>query len=343
MSKRHDIAQRVLGKITSGEVAAQSATPSPAMRTYMGQVAQETARSFEARIEDLELERSTGMVLLRLDPKQIARTAFANRHELGLSASDESFRRLKASIREHGQDTPVRVRPTGPGGGTLPYELVEGHRRHAACLELDAELDGGFPILARLDAGAADSRDLVLKMYRENAERADLSPYEYGRMFRSWLDARVFTTQADLAKSVGLSAPAVTQYLAVAELPAEVLACFPDPRQIAMRWMQPLSKALKADRAHVLAVARRIAERKGPTPPEDALHELTAPKGLKRASPSREEAVKIQGKVAFRLARRDGRLTLKFGPMVSLQAQKELTERIKELAESDLSQRLKGT
>ena len=59
MSKRHDIAQRVLGKITSGEVAAQSATPSPAMRTYMGQVAQETARSFEARIEDLELERST--------------------------------------------------------------------------------------------------------------------------------------------------------------------------------------------------------------------------------------------------------------------------------------------
>jgi hypothetical protein len=29
--------------------------------------------------------------------------------------------------------------------------------------------------------------------------------------------------------------------------------------------------------------------------------------------------------------------------MVSLQAQKELTERIKELAESDLSQRLKGT
>jgi hypothetical protein len=107
--------------------------------------------------------------------------------------------------------------------------------------------------------------------------------------------------------------------------------------------MQPLSKALKADRAHVLAVARRIAERKGPTPPEDVLHELTAPKGLKRASPSREEAVKIQGKVAFRLARRDGRLTLKFGPMVSLQAQKELTERIKELAESDLSQRLKGT
>lgn len=305
--------------------------------TVPGRIAHEQNKALEAQIAELRSERDTGMVLLRLDPKQIARTEFANRHELSLSEQDEAFQQLKASIREHGQDTPIRVRPAS-AGAALPYELVEGHRRHAACLALDAEREGGFLILARLDAAASDSRDLVLKMYRENAEREDLSPYETGRMFQSWIAAKVFARQGELAKAVGLSDAVVSRYMQIASLPDEVLAAFVDPRSIALRWMSELALALKERRDQVIAKAVDVAGRSPRPSPDQVLRELIAKPATKRPSPSREETVKIKGKVAFRIARKDGRLTIKYAPGVDAAVQRDLTERIKELVET----RLKG-
>lgn len=342
MSKRDDIAQRVLGKLTSREQTPEaSARPAARpMNTFIGQLGQQVAKGYAARVEELERERSAGLVLLRLDPKSIALTEFANRHERGLQVEDEAFRSLKESIRTHGQDTPVRVRPA-PSGSDQPYELVEGHRRHAACLALDAETDGGFQILARLDAAATDTRDLVLKMYRENAERMDLSPFEYGRMFQSWLDAKVFPKQGALATSIGLSDGSVSNYLAVAGLPAEVLAAFGDPRAISVRWTADLARALKHNGTAVRATARRLAER-DPRPAADVVYrELSAfgrdePKG----GASREEAVKIKGKVAFSLTRRPGRVTVKFGKTIDPSFHQELGDAIKAAAERLLSARL---
>jgi ParB family chromosome partitioning protein len=342
MAKLEDIQKAI-------EQRRQQADPPPAparptgSRAYVAQVADGLKNSLIDQNKAYKAEREAGMVLLRIDPKQIARTEFANRHELSLSEQDAAFQQLMASIREHGQDTPVRVRPS-PAGSALPYELVEGHRRHAACLALDAERDGGFLILARLDAAAIDTRDLVLKMYRENAEREDLSPYETGRMFQSWLDARVFPKQGALAKAVGLSDPAVTRYLQVAGLPIEVFQAFGDPRVIAYRWAQDLTAAIKARPDQVITAAVRIASNEPRPAPEAVLRELlavTAPAG-KRPSPSREEVVKIRGKVAFRIARKDGRLTIKYAAAVDAAAQRELTEKIKEVVESHLNQKLKG-
>jgi len=343
MSKRDEIAQRVLGKLTSREVAAEATPPRPRpMNTFIGQLGQQVAQGFAARVEELERERESGLVLLRLDPKSIALTEFANRHALGLDPNDEGFKALKESIRTHGQDTPVRVRPAA-AGSAQPYELVEGHRRHAACLALDRETDGGFPILARLDAAAKDTRNLVLKMYRENAERMDLSPYEYGRMFHSWLDAKVFQKQGELAQAVSLSDASVSNYLQVADLPTDVLAAFSDPRAIAVRWIADLSRALKLNAAAVKAAARQIAERK-PRPSAEAVYRELASFGIADAkrSSSREETVKIKGKVAFSLTRRAGRVTVKFGKTVDRAFQQEVGDAIKEAAERLLSKRLGG-
>jgi len=343
MSKRDEIAQRVLGKLVNRQAPVPASAPAPRrpMNTFIGQLGEQVAQGYAARVEELERERESGLVLLRLDPKTIALTEFANRHELGLEPADPSFKALKESIRTHGQDTPVRVRPA-PAGAAKPYELVEGHRRHAASLALDRETDGGFPILARLDAAAKDTKNLVLKMYRENAERMDLSPYEYGRMFQSWLNARVFQKQGELAKAVGLVDSSVSNYLQVAELPADVLAAFGDPRLIPVRWITELARALKANGAAVRTAAREILERK-PRPGPDAVFRELAAYGVeegKRTGSSREETVKIKGKVAFSLTRRAGRVTVKFGKTVDRAFQQEVGDAIKEAAERLLSKRL---
>jgi ParB family transcriptional regulator, chromosome partitioning protein len=339
MNKRQDIRSRVLAQITGGIPSSEGREREAGrIKAHIAVVGEQVKEGFATRVEKLEAERAAGMVLLRLDPKTIGTTEFANRHVLSLSANDPKFKRLKDSIATHGQDTPVRVRPALPGG-PYSFELVEGHRRLAACLLLDAERDG-FTILARIDIAAGDQKNLVLKMYRENAEREDLTPFEYGRMFRSWLDAKVFGRQGELAEALGLSDATISQYLNVADLPAGVVVAFGDPRAISLRWMQELSRALKANETAVLEAAERIASQDPRPAPEQVLRALVD--GEKRPSASREEAVKIAGKVAFRIARRDGRLSLKFGKQVDRTAQRELTEEIKELVEKRLSQRLKG-
>jgi ParB family chromosome partitioning protein len=280
--------------------------------SFVARAGQQAAGGLAAEIERLKAERSAGMVILRLDPSTIALTQFANRHELSLSTKDETFRDFKESIRLRGQDTPVRVRPA-PTGGKALYELVEGHRRHAAIVQLNSEIEGGFPILARLDAQAADAKDLVLKMYRENAERKDLSAYEMGGMFAQWLRHDLYQSQREISAATRLHESTVGQYIAIAELPAEVIAAFRDPRTISLRWSKDLAKACRDRLKVVLARAAKLAKAEPPAPAEVVYRTLTAVPSTSDGRPRKSklsESVKVDDKVLFTIALKGDRLTL---------------------------------
>jgi ParB family transcriptional regulator, chromosome partitioning protein len=362
VSKREDIRSRVLAQITRAAEPAASPSSTPyspdhtllhsapsvhlareptRVKAHIAMVGEQVREGFASRVERLEAERQAGMVVLRLDPKKIRSSEFANRLEAGLKDDDAEFRLLKEDIRTQGQLDPIRVRPA-PAGSGFDYEIIYGHRRHAAAVALDHETDGGFRVLALLDAASVDRKRLALQMHAENDVREDLSPYEYGRMYQSWLAAKLFDTQGELAAAVGRDDSPVSMYLQIAELPAEVLAAFSDPRQISLRWAPQLMKAIKDDREHVLATARAVAALNPRSTAPETLRALTSARGEKRDSASREEAVKIKGRIAFRVARRDGRLTLKFGSEIGRQMQKELVEEIKDLTEKRLSQYLKA-
>jgi ParB family chromosome partitioning protein len=278
-----------------------------------------------------------------LDPKRVRATEFINRHERAFLETDPKFIELKNSLRTNGQEHPIRVRAVA-NDPAVDFEIVSGHRRHRAAMALDEELEGGFPILAIVDGKASESRDLVLKMYRENEERADLSAYEKGLMFQQWLSTGVFTEQGQLAAAIGVSDATVTKYLQIAELPSFVVAAFSDPRDIAVRWSHDLVKALKANPSKVEEVALRLANT-SPRPDAGSVARALIASGEaareNRNSPSREQAVKIDGRVALRMQRRDGRFTLKFYQL-DKRAQREITEEILELAERRVRERLRG-
>jgi ParB family chromosome partitioning protein len=279
------------------------------------QAREETAAAqekFERERAERDRERAEGLVLLRLDPESIGLTEFANRHELSLSTKDEKFKSFKSSIKTNGQDTPVRVRPAGPGA-TTPYELVVGHRRHTAIRELNRETPGGFPIFALLDAKAVEAKDLVLKMYRENADRQDLSAYETGTMFSQWLTAGICKTQRELAGLVGLKENTVSQYLTIASLPADIVSAFGDVRLISVRWATALAGALKDHPTETLAQARKLAKRT-PRPEAQSVYEALATLGSSKRAKRRGEKVSdtvmVNDKVLFKIALKDGRFTI---------------------------------
>jgi ParB/RepB/Spo0J family partition protein len=265
----------------------------------------------EAERAERNRERSEGLLLLWVDPETIGLTAFANRSELSLSTKDEKFKAFKESIRRNGQDTPVRVRPAEAGAATT-YELVEGHRRHEAARQLNRETEGGFKILIRVDAKASELVDLCLKMYRENADREDLSAHETGSMFAMWLKAGVCKTQREIAALTGLKETTISQYLTIAGLPPEVLSAFGDLRAIAVRWSTALAKACKEHLPETLARAKKVMKQ-SPRPDAETVYksltaELPAGRTTKRGS-KKSDMVYVDDKVLFKIALKDKHLT----------------------------------
>jgi ParB family chromosome partitioning protein len=310
-------------------VARTYSTPTKLGREMIEGAGQTIARQKDT-IARLETERAGGFVVLRLDPKRVRASEFANRHARSLEAGDPAFVALKDDIRRRGQLDPIRVRPLA-GVPNQDYEIVYGHRRHAVALALDAETEGGFRVLALLDASAADAREHVLKMHSENFARSDLSPFEYGQMYASWLDAGCFKTQGEIAAAVGLDQSVISTYLRIATLPAPVLAAFRDPRTIALRWARDLAAALKAAEPRVLAAADEIAGRAGTPDPQSVLRELVAAATIRReARTAKTETVKVRGKTLYTMGQRGDGLVLKFGSLVDRALAAEARDELKE-------------
>lgn len=335
----------ILDQALTARAAVSPAERAPLAPRQLGPIAEQASLQAEhvaTRAKAYDEARAQGRVLLALDPKKVRPTEFQNRHELSLLEADPKFAELKASLRAHGQETPIRVRPVR---GALPFEfeIVSGHRRHAACLLLDRELEAGFPVLAIADARATETRDLVLKMYRENEERADLSAYEKGRMFARWLEAGLYASQREIGAAVGLGESGVAKYLAVAKLPPAVLAVFGDVRQISMRWGSTLSQALKTHEGAVLRAAEKLAVRKPLPEPEAAYRALIAAGNAAQARPSRgtsrEESVRIGGRIPLKVGSGRNRIVLKLQHLDE-SMQKELREELKDWAEAWLRKRI---
>jgi ParB family chromosome partitioning protein len=341
VSKGDDIHRAILAQ--AAIKPAPRAQPPAGARPYVAEVGSRLAEGLREENQRLKTERANGMLVLKLDPKRVRATKFLNRDERAFLASDPEFVGLKESLHTRGQDAPIRVRPVA-GDLTVDYEIVSGHRRHRACLELDVEVEGGFTLLALPDPNASESRGLVLAMYRENEVRADVSALEKGRMFQQWLAEGIFAEHGDIATAIGTSDSSITKYLQIADLPASVLAAFEDPRHIAVRWAHDLVKAVKANGPKVEEVAQRLAStcpRPDAATVARALIACGAAAKKSQSNASREQAVKINGRVALRMQRRDGRLILKFYTL-DKPAQREITEEILELAERRVRERLKG-
>ena len=160
MSKREDINKAVLGEIP----ATPSATPQrTAAVPFVARMAQNGALGLLEENRKLKAERSAGRVVLELDPTRVRFSALANRDERGLTMRDQAFRELKNDLGKNGQEFPIKVREI-QGDPAHDYEVVAGHRRLKAALELHRETGGVFKLLGILDANAAELKSIALRL-----------------------------------------------------------------------------------------------------------------------------------------------------------------------------------
>ena len=186
----------------------------------------------------------------QVDPKKIKRSRWANRHEH--SFNDPDFLALKDEISNAGGNIqPIKIRLVGKDEDGDLYEIVFGHRRHQACLELKV------PVLATIEN--VSDQGLFIEMDRENRSRKNLSPWEQGTMYLKALEDGLFSSQRKLSEAVGIDLSALGKALNLARLPSSVVDAFPSPLDIQYRWAKPLTDALAQDQNGVLAKAECLS------------------------------------------------------------------------------------
>jgi ParB family chromosome partitioning protein len=218
------------------------------MLAFRGQML--AAEGEVARLRDALQQFDGSMPTKKLDPQSIVPSRWANRHEASFATAD--FIRFKADIEHAGGNVqPILVRPLED---STKYEVVFGHRRHRACLEL------GLPVLAAISTAPLSDLELFAAMDRENRERADLSAWEQGAMYRRALDEQMFPSQRRLAEALGLSHTWVRKAIAVAELPEPLVQCFRSPLELQFKHAELIMAALEADRKGVLRRAEKLRQ-----------------------------------------------------------------------------------
>lgn len=221
---------------------------------------------------------------LKLDSTTVVRSKWANRHDQ--SFADEDFLKLKSEIYSSGGNVqPIKVRPLL--GKKDKFEIVFGHRRHQACFELN------LPVLAIVQD--LDDRDLFSQMDRENRSRKDLRPYEQGVMYAMALEAGLFPSARRLAEDLDVDAGSVGRLLAIARLPDGVLAAFPSPLDIQVKWSTDLVSALQEDRDAVLERAKSF-QKMNPRPDAKTVLAGLVGAGGRTILPLRHGLVTINGR-----------------------------------------------
>jgi ParB family chromosome partitioning protein len=232
-----------------------------------------TAQSAAVKEAEALRERLAGfegaLPTRRLDPATVRVSVWANRHDD--SYQDAGFLALKADIAAAGGNVqPIKVRPVAmavPGQGRMPlaaagvgrsnppaaagqFEIVYGHRRHRACLEL------GLPVLALVEHLA--EQQLFVEMERENRSRKDLSAWEQGMMYARALDQGLYPSNRQLAQAIGRDLGDIGKALSLARLPLAVVQAFRSPLDLQYRWAKPLADAQQRDPEGLVARARAL-------------------------------------------------------------------------------------
>lgn len=145
-----------------------------------------------------------------------------------VSNNDQAFEDLRNSIREHGQEIPVLLRPHPERQGQ--YQIAYGHRRVRAARDL------GLPVKAVVRA--LNDEQLVVAQGVENAAREDLSFIERA-LFAERLETQGFN-RAVIQQALVIDRAETSKLIAVARaIPAEVIhAIGKAPRVGRGRWQE---------------------------------------------------------------------------------------------------------
>lgn len=326
------------GVIGGDADAAKAKTAPGSMLQFM------TAQSAAVKEAEALRERLAGfdgaLPTRRLDPATVRVSVWANRHEH--SYQDAGFLALKADIAAAGGNVqPIKVRPvaammggqgrakmvaagvgrSNPPAASDQFEIVYGHRRHRACLEL------GLPVLALVENLA--EQQLFVEMERENRSRKDLSAWEQGMMYARALDQGLYPSNRQLAQAIGRDLGDIGKALSLARLPLAVVQAFRSPLDLQYRWAKPLADAQQRDPEGLVARARALKSQVDKRTPKQIFEALVdAAPAAARAVPA-DIGIRVAGRqVAVVASDASGHTVVRFAKALPQEQRRALADAV---------------
>jgi ParB family chromosome partitioning protein len=281
-----------------------------AMGLTLGSITREAE---EAR--HLRQALSDGERVVSLDPALVEASFVADRMT-DAERDDPDFLALVDSIREHGQQSPILLRPHPDRDGH--YQTAYGHRRLKAVGRL------GLKVKAIVRPLSDD--ELVLAQGKENAERRNLSFIERA-LFAKTLTARGFDRKV-VGEALAIDKTELSRLIQVADtVPEEIVrAIGPAPRAGRNRWME-LGELLSSEGARIRAVDEACGEacRAADSDARFAMV-LDRLKSRTRQPPAKAQVLKDGSGRVFARVRRDGKAArIEFAPGVEAAFVEEAT------------------
>jgi len=263
----------------------------------------------EAEQADILREQlASGSAVVELDPECLEQSFISDR----LAPTDDpQYRQLVETIRTHGQQLPILVRPH-PKKSSF-YQIAYGHRRWHAAREL--------AIKVRAIVRDLSDTELVVAQGKENSQRRNLSFIERA-LFAASLHTAGFE-RSTINAALAVQTAETSRLLAVAAaVPAPIIkAIGPAPKAGRTRWME-LAEHLQTKEAERIAL-RRLEQPSVKRLGTDARFEtVIATLRAAAANPNRDELItNTRGEPVVRVTRSgpslkllvDGRFTRGFG------------------------------
>ncbi len=192
----------------------------------------------------LQKQLAEGDAVVSIDPKKVDHSRIADRIPVDV---DPAFDQLVASIKEHGQQVPILVRPSPDASGR--YQIAYGRRRLRAAEML------GLSVKA-IVRNLSDS-ELIVAQGRENLDRKDLSFIEKAFFARNLENDGC--DRHTIVAALAADKADISRYIAVARrIPDDLVKRIgPAPRAGRARW---LALADKLDRGAAVAAAEELLD-----------------------------------------------------------------------------------
>jgi ParB family transcriptional regulator, chromosome partitioning protein len=209
--------------------------------------------------------------------------------------TEDSCKEEIRSFARYGQLVPVLGRPL-INDPRHDVELIYGARRLFVASHLNVPLV--------VEVREITDREAVVAMDIENRGRHDISAYERGRAYLTWIKEGLFASQDDLANSLGVSASQVSRLLKIARLPAVIVGAFSSPADICEGWGLDLAGALEDSqrREQTILIARSLIRLGSILPPKEICRRLLSPGSVSRARTRPHDEV-VHGTNGFPLFR----------------------------------------
>lgn len=250
--KRGGIDLGTLGELpTMAAAQAEAPTLPPTSEVPVAATAHGKRESMQAEIErlrgverELATLRDSTEVIHELPVTQIRPSPFLNRSERYFASA--RFAEIRDSIREHGLQIPVRVRPVADGTDGQPaYELIYGASR------LRAHTDLGLPAIRAIIEPLADA-DALRLMEVENRDRQDLSALERAQFYARMLAGSFGGDRQAMQVALKRSNAWISLQLTIASMPPAVFETWPALAEAPSRQLVELGR-LAATRRERLA------------------------------------------------------------------------------------------